>query len=86
MDIRRGLLPHDYHEIGKMLSELQPNELLEVLKGLRMGHDQRRQQEGTSGFLGSDRYLGVAMDRLAEYVYCSNGRKPHGVAHEQQMS
>jgi hypothetical protein len=86
MDIQRGLSVREYHEIGEKLSGLQPNELLEVLNGLRTGHDQVRQQEGGSGFLGPDRFLGVVMDLLAEHAHGTNGRKPNVVPHEKQMT
>jgi hypothetical protein len=86
MDIKRGLSPQEYRSIGEQLSGLQPKELLDVLNGLRAGHDQVRQQEGDSGFLGPDRFLGIAMDRLAELVYRPNGRKPSVAGPEQQMA
>ena len=86
MDIKRGLSPQEYRNIGERLSGLQPKELLDVLSGLRAGHDQVRQQEGDSGFLGPDRFLGVVMDRLAELVYRGKGRKQNVAAPEQQMT
>jgi hypothetical protein len=84
MDIQRGLSAEEYQDIGERLSKLGPNELLNVFTGLRAGHDQRRQMEGTSGFLGSDRYLSVAMDRLAEHALHMNGGKS-GACEPQMM-
>ncbi len=86
MDIKRGLSPPEYRSIGEQLSGLQPKELLDVLNGLRTGHDQVRQQEGDSDFLGPDRFLGLVMDRLAELTYRPNGRKQNVAVPEQQMT
>lgn len=85
MDIARGLSPQEYQDIGQALSELGPNELLNVFTGLRGGHDGRRQLEGTCGFLGSDRYLGVAMDCLAEHAVRMNAMNLKRRKQEQMM-
>lgn len=86
MDIKRGLSSQEYENIGRQLSLLQPNELLDVLAGVRIGHDQVRQQVGDCDFLGADRFLGVVMDRLADLAHRPNGRKPDGTVREQQMT